>query len=235
MRGFIVMAMFVASLAHGATHEYGEVRDLAVDAKGLSEFVIDAGAGSMTVTGVPGADDITVTATIRIESRNEEKAREIIEKRMRLTLERDGDTAKLRSELNGDWGWSEGGTIDLDVRMPAEMALKVDDGSGSIVISDVVGAVDVDDGSGSLEITTSGAVRVDDGSGSITIRAANGDVYVNDGSGTINISGVSGSVTVDDGSGSITVDDVESDFIVEGDGSGSVNYTNVRGSVELDD
>ena len=235
MRGIIVMAMFAVSLAHGASHEYTEVRDLSVDAQGLSEFVIDAGAGSMSVTGVEGADGIAVTATIRIESRNDDKAREIIEERVRLTLERKGDTAKLRSELNGDWSWGANGAIDLDVRMPAGLALTVDDGSGSIVITDVRADINVDDGSGSLEISNAGAVSVDDGSGSVKIRAASGDVYVNDGSGTIDISGVAGSVTVDDGSGSITVDDVESDFIVEGDGSGSVTYTNVRGTVELDD
>ena len=177
----------------------------------------------------------SLPATIRIDSRNEDKAREIIEKRVRLTLERNGDRAKLRSDLDSDWSWGGDGAIDLEVRMPSGVALSVDDGSGSTVIQDVRADIHVDDGSGSLEISNSGAVHVDDGSGSVTIRAASGDVYVNDGSGTIDIAGVAGRVTVDDGSGSITVDDVASDFIVEDDGSGSVSYTNVRGTVQLDD
>jgi hypothetical protein len=104
MRGLIVMAMFVASLAYGAAYDYSEVRDLAIDANGVTEFEIDAGAGSLSVTGVDGATDITVVATIRVESRDEEKARSIVEKRLRLTLERDGDRAELRSELDSGWG-----------------------------------------------------------------------------------------------------------------------------------
>lgn len=235
MRGLIVMAMFVASLAYGAAYDYSEVRDLAIDANGVTEFEIDAGAGSLSVTGVDGATDITVVATIRVESRDEEKARSIVEKRLRLTLERDGDRAELRSELDSGWGWDGNAAIDLDVQMPAGVSLVVDDGSGSMVISGVAASVKVDDGSGSLEINDAGDIDIDDGSGSITITNASGDVYVNDGSGSIDISGVAGSVTLDDGSGSITVDDVAKDLIIEDDGSGSVSFSNVRGVVEQDD
>lgn len=235
MRGFIVMAMFAASLAYGASYDYREVRDLAVDANGLVEFEIDAGAGSLTVTGVDGATDITVVATIRVESRDEDKARKVIEEKLRLTLERDGDRAELRSELDSGWGWDVNAAVDLEVQMPAGVSLIIDDGSGSTVVTGVSASVTVDDGSGSLEISDVGTVDVDDGSGSIKITNSSGDVSVNDGSGSIVIRGVAGSVTVDDGSGSIKVDDVAEDLIIEGDGSGSVSFTNVRGVVEQDD
>jgi hypothetical protein len=235
MRGLIVMGMFAASLAHGAAYDYSEVRDLAVDASGLTELEIDAGAGSLSVTGVDGATDITVVATIRVESRDEDKARSTIEKRLRLTLGRDGDRARLRSEFDSGWGWDDNAAVDLDVHMPVGVSLVIDDGSGSTVITGVKASVKVDDGSGSLEISEAGDIDVDDGSGSITIRNSTGDVYVNDGSGSIEISGVAGTVTVDDGSGSINVDDVGEDLIIEDDGSGSVSFSNVRGVVEQDD
>ena len=235
MRGLIVMAMFAASLAYGASYDYSEVRDLAVDAKGLTEFEIDAGAGSLSITGVDGATDITVVATIKVESRDEDKARSIVEKRLRLTLERDGDRAELRSELDSGWGWDGNAAVDLEVQMPAGVALTIDDGSGSVVISGVTASVKVDDGSGSLEISDAGDIDIDDGSGSITITNSSGDVYVNDGSGSIDIRGVAGSVTLDDGSGSIKVDDVGEVLIIEVDGSGSVSFSNVRGVVEQDD
>ena len=50
MRGFIVMAMFVVSLSHAGSHEYSEVRNLDLEAAGLSEIFIDAGAGNGDVT-----------------------------------------------------------------------------------------------------------------------------------------------------------------------------------------
>jgi len=235
MRGFIVMAMFAASLAQAGSKQYSEVRDLELAAEGLSELFIDAGAGELIVTGVEGAGDIRVTATITVDDGDAENTRKYLEKRLRLTLERDGDRGVLISNFRNNWTWSSGGTIDLDVRVPAGLDLRVDDGSGAIRISDVVASVKVDDGSGPMEISNTGPVDIDDGSGSITIRGAAGDVYINDGSGSISITSVSGSVRIDDGSGSIDVDDVEKDLILDDIGSGAVTYTNVRGVVEQDD
>ena len=224
--------MFVVSLAYGAKQDYEEVRDLAIDADGLSEFVIDAGAGSLSVVGVDGAADIAVTATIRVEGRDEEAARKLIQKRLRLTLDREGGQARLVSDIDGGWGWDGNAVIDLDVQMPAGVTLVVDDGSGRAIISGVRGDITIDDGSGSIDLSNVGSVRIDDGSGSITVVDSAGDVYVEDGSGSIEIRNVAGSVTIDDGSGSITVDNVERNLVIEDDGSGSVNFTNVRGEVE---
>jgi len=228
------MAMFAASLAQAESGNYTEVRDLTLQSAGLTEFVIDAGSGSLVVTGVDGVAEIMVTATIIIEDTNEKDALKLIEKRLDLQLERDGDRAELKSGFNSSWHWDGNAAIDLDVRMPAGIALNVDDGSGSTTISGVMGDVLVDDGSGSIHVTNAGSVTVDDGSGSITVSAASGDVHIIDGSGTIEIQGVGGSVRIEDGSGHIRVEDVEKDLIIEDDGSGGVTFSNVRGSVEQD-
>jgi hypothetical protein len=252
MRGFIVMAMFVVSLSHAGPHNYSEVRNLELDASGLSDVFIDAGAGALVVNGVEGSNEIVVVATIIVDTEDEDDARKLIEDRLRLELERDGDRAKLKAGFRSGWGWGSDAAIDLDVRMPAQLALVIDDGSGAIKVHDIAGAVriddgsgpielgnsgdiDIDDGSGSIRLENTGAVRIDDGSGSITIVGAAGDVDVEDGSGTIDIKGVQGSVTVDDGSGDIEIDDVEHDLIIEEEGSGSLRYTNVRGAVQKPD
>lgn len=252
MRGFIVMAMFVVSLSHAGSHEYTEVRNLDLDATGLSEIFIDAGAGAMIVSGVEDSDAIVVVATIIVDTGNADEAVEVIEERLRLTLERDGDRAELKAVFDPGWDRDAAAAVDLEVRVPAQLALEIDDGSGPITVREVSGSVriddgsgpieiaksggvDIDDGSGSIRLEDTGAVKIDDGSGSITIVRAAGDVYVEDGSGTIDVRGVSGSVTVDDGSGDIEIDDVERDLIIEEDGSGSLRYTNVRGSVQHDD
>jgi phage baseplate assembly protein gpV len=249
MRGFIVMAMFVVSLSYAGSREYTEVRNLDLDASGLSVFSIDAGAGALAVNGVEGSKEIVVIATIRVDTDDPEDAAKFIEKRLRLGLERDGDRADLKAGFGSGWGWDVDAAVDLDVRMPANLALVIDDGSGAITINDIAstvkiddgsgpielansGDVDIDDGSGSIRLEKTGAVKIDDGSGSITIVEAAGDVYVEDGSGTIDIRGVRGSVTVDDGSGDIEIDDVEHDLIIEEEGSGSLRFTNVRGTVQ---
>ncbi len=56
MRSFIVMAMFAASLAHASWLNYEEVREFEIEAAGVSDFFIDAGAGSMKVNGDADVD-----------------------------------------------------------------------------------------------------------------------------------------------------------------------------------
>jgi hypothetical protein len=244
--------MLAASLTHAGSRGYTEERNLELDAAGLAKVFIDAGPGSLVVNGVEGSGEVVVVATIFVATDDEQKARSFIEKRVRLKLERDGDTAKLRAGFKSGWGQDDDAAIDLDVRMPAQLALRIDDGSGATTVSGVGGSVsiddgsgsidvaragdvDIDDGSGSIRLENTGGVKIDDGSGSITIIRAGGDVYVEDGSGTIDIQGVMGSVTIDDGSGDIEIDDVERDLIIEEEGSGSLRFTNVRGAVQQDD
>ena len=252
MRGFVVMAMFAVSFSYAGSHNYSETRNLELDASGLSELFVDAGAGAVVVNGIEDGDEIVVVATIIVGDGDEDEARELIEKRLRLELERDGDRAELKSDFGSGWGQNADALIDLEVSMPAGLMLSIDDGSGSITVQNVAGMVMVDDGSGSIDMANTGdveiddgsgsitlenvgAVEIDDGSGSISITGAAGDVYVEDGSGPIDIRGVQGGVTVDDGSGDIEVDDVELDLVIEEAGSGSLRYTNVRGSVEQPD
>lgn len=233
MRGFIVMAMFVASIARADWSEYEEVRDLDLDASGISEFSIIAGAGSMSVTGVDGLGQITVKATIVVPDEDEDDALRIIEKNMTLSLEKKGSQARLKAEFKeGLINWGSSGYIKLEVRVPQGMSVDIDDGSGSIDVIDVAGDVTIDDGSGSIEVRNVANLKIDDGSGSIDVVTASGDVFIEDGSGSISVKHVAGSVTVDDGSGGISVSDVENDLIIVDDGSGSLNHSDIRGSVD---
>lgn len=234
MRNKMILAVLAASLASPAWADYEEVRNLSLDTRGIDTLNIDAGAGSLEVTGVSGAGPIEVTATIQLAGRKESKARETIESDMVLTLEKDSDTARLKAYFDqGGWGWGDSPLINLQVRMPETMRLIVDDGSGSLVVRNVRGDIALDDGSGSLTmVDVGGNIEIDDGSGSILVEGVGGDISINDGSGSIKVSGVAGSVTIDDGSGSIDVNDVEKDLIIVDDGSGGLDFSNIRGKIE---
>lgn len=232
MRNVVVLLMFFASLAQAGFSDYQEVRDLTLDAAGIDELTIEAGAGSMDVVGVEGLDQIEVTAKITVENKGEKSALEFIEERMNLSLEGTADSALLVSNFsNGFLGIGPNASISLNVSVPQGMSLRIDDGAGSIDVSGTMANVVIDDGSGSIDVDSAGNVRIDDGSGSIDVITASGDVFVIDGSGSINISHVGGSVTIDDGSGGIRVADVENDLIIEDDGSGGLHYDDIRGSV----
>lgn len=235
MRGFIVLAMLTASLAHAGWSDYEETRELKLDASNMQQFSITAGAGSMDITGVEGARQIEVTATIGVPGASDKKAQELIAKRMTLTLEQDGDEGVLEAGFDdGFMGIGTDAYIALEIKVPEGLALRIDDGSGSLDVNDTKSDVVIDDGSGSIDVINVASVRIEDGSGSIDIEDSAGDVSIVDGSGSISVRHVGGSVTVDDGSGSIRVSDVENDLIIIEDGSGSLNFKDIRGAVDAD-
>jgi len=236
MRGFIVLAMFTASLAHaGWTKDYEEVRNMDLPADGLSQLTITAGAGSMVVTGVAGLDKIAAKATIVVPGEDKDDAVRIIEKKIRLSLEKNAGEAELKAFFKSVFHFfGSSPYIVLDVKVPRGMAVNIDDGSGSIKIDAVAGDISIDDGSGSINIRNVAEVTIDDGSGSIEIANATGDVSIVDGSGSINVKHVAGSVTVDDGSGSINVSDIDSDLVIVEAGSGGLTYSEIRGVVDAE-
>lgn len=235
MRSLLVMAMFTVSLAHAGWSDYEEVRDLHLDADGISQLRINAGAGSMDVTGVAGLDEINVRATIVVPNEDEDDAVRVIEKRIRLSLKKSAGVAELEAWFkSGLMSFGSSPYIVLEVSVPQGMAVNIDDGSGSIDIVDLAGDITIDDGSGSIDIRNVAHVRIDDGSGSIDVVNAAGNVSIVDGSGSISVEHVQGSVTIDDGSGSIEVSDIDSDLIIVDDGSGSLRFSDIRGTVDAD-
>ena len=235
MRSLIVMAMFTVSLAHAGWTDYQEIRDLELNAKGISQLKINAGAGSMDVTGVAGLDKITVKATIVVPNKDEDDAGRVMEKKMRLSLEEKSGQAELEAWFkSGLMSFGSSPYIVLEVNVPQGMAVNIDDGSGSIDVVDLAGDLTIDDGSGSIDIRNVAHVRIDDGSGSIDLVNVNGDVWITDGSGSISVKHVQGSVTIDDGSGSIKVTDIDSDLIIVVDGSGGLRFSDIRGTIDAD-
>ena len=192
MKGFVVMAMFLASFAHAAWNNYTEVRDLELDAADVEQIDIDAGAGSMSVKGVDGLNKILVKATIEVPDADEDEAIKFIDKKMRLTLDKRGARAQLQAFFEqGFFGGS------IDVRGAA--SLFIDDGSGSIDVKMIGGDVSITDGSGGIKVhEVAGSVTIDDGSGSISVSDVEQDlIIVEDGSGGVSISNVGGTVEQD--------------------------------------
>ena len=108
MRALLFVALFAAALTHAAWNDYIEVRDLRIDAGSLETLVIETGAGPLTVRGDRGIDDIVVEATITAANKDEDKARELIESDLRLSLDRDGNAAVLIGRFDrGSWRWGD--------------------------------------------------------------------------------------------------------------------------------
>lgn len=234
---------------------YRDEKNLSLNSDGIEVLKIDCGAGFLKIKGIDGLESIDVEANIVIRGIDNDDIDSFIEDKITLTLEKRGSKAVLISKIKSFFGFSffkkKEARIDLNVRIPKTMMLSVEDGSGSITVSDLSANIEVEDGSGSIEIDNiEGNLKIDDGSGSIMVTQVVGDVKIednsgeieveriggnldiDDGSGSIDIYKVGGSVTVDDGSGGIFIDGVEKDVFIKDAGSGSLKIKNVKGRVK---
>jgi hypothetical protein len=221
--------------------DYKETRTLTLNTQNLSEFKVDAGAGSLSIKGAADTNTITVKATIRLNTSSEDKAKRFLADYLDLRLDKRGSKALLVSDFDDGWSISSwiGGNmnsrIDIELTMPDGMKLDVDDGSGNIEIRDLTNHVEIDDGSGSMELERiGGGLKIDDGSGNINIQAVQGNVRIDDGSGNVNLETISGNVVIDDGSGSITIEDVTGSVEID-DGSGNIRVDHVSENVNIVD
>ncbi len=188
-------------------------------------LAIVASAGELEVVGDESADVVSVSA--RVCASRESWAEEA-----GIAMSSDGDARVevLMPDTSGS-GWGNNYvTVDLVVRVPADLALDVKDSSGDVEMRGV-GAVTIKDSSGDIEISNADSVVVQDSSGDIELEEIAGDVTVaQDSSGDIRGRTVGGSVLVArDSSGDIRFRDVTNDFLVERDSSGDVVAQGIGG------
>lgn len=234
MKKALVLASLIM-LACGSLAAFETTKNLSLPAAGLKALEIEAGAGSLTVSGREDQVAIEVKAEIVARGVGDKEMEDYLKDRIELILEKRGDSAVLVSRVRekfGLFGLNDNTVIHLTVSVPKALALDIDDGSGSMVVEDLAASLKIEDGSGSIRIDRiGGSVTVDDGSGGIEISEVGGDVTIDDGSGEIRVRRIGGAVTVDDGSGSIDIEDVGKDVRLISTGSGGVDVSNVKGQV----
>lgn len=210
--------------------EHSAERNLDIDARAIDTLALSARAGELEIRGEPGLEQIVVRG--RACASDAERLADI-----RLTERRDGATAVVAVEMpeqDGGWFGNAYQRLDLEIVVPARLALDVADTSGDAGIRGVNRAT-VKDSSGDLEIEDiAGQLLLTDSSGDIDVRGA-GEVRVaNDSSGDIDIADVSGSVAIDnDSSGDLIVRDVQGDARVDGDSSGDIRFADIGGSATV--
>ena len=212
-----------------------ESRDFSeeLELDGIIEISVDAGAGKLIVIGERGLTTAQVEA--RACASDEDDLEDIS-----LKMSKRGSTLAMRTKIpkaSTNFMGSGYTRLDLEVRVPAGYPVKNSDTSGSMIVRGVA-SVEIEDGSGSIQIMdVPGAVEItDDGSGSITVMNAGSVRIGEDGSGSITATQIMNDVYVGrDGSGSISAKDVGGSFTVVSDSGGSIRHRNVAGIVEIDD
>ena len=257
MQAFLATSLLLVAIATPAiAQDYDECRHEAqrsatLDVGSARRLLVEAGSGSLKIVGKPGVSNITVRGRACASSAQRLE-------RITLRTRRSGADAIVEAnidrnnERNDRWNSDDGyGRLDVEMEVPASMALEIHDGSGSMDVSnvgaiviedgsgDIVadnlnGDVDIEDGSGSIRLVdVAGRVDINDGSGTISLRNIGGLIDIDDSSGEINIRSARNSVRISDSSGGIDVVDVDGDFVVSDDSSGGIDYDNVKGRVDI--
>jgi DUF4097 and DUF4098 domain-containing protein YvlB len=227
---FLVLFVFCLSMAIS----FEKTERMSLSADGIDKLVIDCGSGFLYVTGEDSLRSIEVEAEIIVKGKSEKDIESYVKDNVKLELKKQGSEAVLTSMFKQPFPRINFRTrvINLTVRVPKNLGLEIDDGSGEVKIEHIDGNLRIDDGSGEITVRDIlGDVNIDDGSGTIDVEDVAGNLEIDDGSGTIKINDVRKNVKVSDGSGSIYIDGVVGDVTIREDGSGSVKIKNVSGSV----
>lgn len=201
--------------------------DLATD--GVNTLVVQAAAGELTIRGESGQTQVQVRGTACAGT-------EAALAEIKLVQRREGDRLIVAVEIPetaGGW-FDDQRSLDLELRVPARLALDVADSSGDTTIEGVA-ALQVQDSSGDLRIERiAGEVSVTDSSGDLDLREIGALHIPSDSSGDITAVGVRGDAVIDtDSSGSVTLREVSGDARVGVDSSGDLRFADIGGGVSV--
>jgi hypothetical protein len=246
----IVLGLASAS-ASAASCKHRADRAAELDAGGVTTVEIYALAGDLQVTG---GDRATISATGDACVSKKGMLDEID-----ITIRRTEDRVKILAEMpdtseeTGDRWSRQYAVMDLEIQLPAGVAVVISDSSGELEVANLA-AAEISDSSGGIEIRdiagpvliprdSSGDINMErvgdvtiqvDSSGEIDIREAASVTIANDTSGDIIIRNVQGSVLIgNDSSGTISARNVGGDLIVENDTSGGIRYDRIAGHVSV--
>lgn len=246
-----ICLFLAASLLSPVTWAYTTVKNASLDADGIRTLAIRTYSGPLVISGTE-SDRIEVEVVIDFEDDwDAGDAETALADGLVLELERRGGRAELNSWVGdyneGDFSFFTWGLIDLfrsgkprpfshlEVRLPRNIDLEINDYRGEVIISSVTGDIELRTGAGPVEITgLAGDLLLEDGSGDIRIDEVTGNVEVRDGSGNIDIARIGGRLTIHDGSGNIEVRTV-GDLLDIRDGSGNVRVADLKRNSEIYD
>lgn len=228
----LLPALFLSCAVQAWDCEHRREIEKSLDVADSRALDVIAGAGDLEIAGRDGLDEVRVKATICASDEDWVRDTDV-------ELEA-GEVATVAVRMaNGNGGSSWFGNdylvVDLEIEVPAGLALAVKDSSGDVSIVGT-GPVSVRDSSGDIELERiTGDVLLADSSGDIELRDIDGSVEVEqDSSGDMEGRDIRGGVlVVRDSSGDIRFEDVRDDFVVERDSSGDIVARNVGGDFRV--
>jgi hypothetical protein len=162
---------------------------------GTPSLVVRSSNGAVTVRGVPGQEDVQVTATLRSRGQTLDEADERISRIvLHMTQEADRITLSyIASEQDADVRKYSG--VEFSLTVPAEADATIDTSNGAVAVSGVTGILKVD--------TSNGQIAVDHFTGELQAETSNGQIIVSSGEAALRLVTSNGAILMSDLSASV--------------------------------
>ena len=120
---------------------FEKTEQMSLSADGIDKLVVDCGSGFLYVTGEDSLRSIEVEAEIIVKGKSERDIEDYVKSYVKLELKKQGSKAVLVSLFKNQFPNINFRTrvINLTVRVPKNMDVEVDDGSGEVKIGQIDG------------------------------------------------------------------------------------------------
>ncbi len=183
--GFILSILFLLAIAAQPLIAKAKAEDRfhqVIDVSGLEEVALETVNGSIEVTGCDG-DQVTLDATLKVEGRNEEKCRELLEK-IKIEIEKKNKTLEIDYDAKSKRGYSI--MVSYTLLAPSRMKIDAETVNGSIDLKKINGGVDAETINGGIHCveikgrasaeTINGGIEFENSTGEIHAEAINGGI-----------------------------------------------------------
>jgi DUF4097 and DUF4098 domain-containing protein YvlB len=179
-------------------------------------FVLDADAGSVTITGTKESGaKITITSN-----------RDDLESLFHFTFEDGPGTARVTARKTFHERWMRNLNLHFEISVPTSTGLEVRTGGGSVKVYSIKGDSQLKTSGGSLEVSDlAGQLQGETSGGHILLREVTGNVRVETSGGGMDVESLSGSFNGSTSGGPIHISRVE----------GDVDASTSGGSIHIDD
>jgi hypothetical protein len=238
----VAMAAVAVLAAAVCAEERTETFEKRIPLERAKAIVVKNARGDIRIVGDKKAGEIFCAYVKEVRGRKREDVERIFNA-LSLEVERSGDTIVIEAvypkRSEGEWGLLSlitqryaSMSIEMDMTVPAGVAVAVTTGSGDVDLSEIDGVVEVATASGDVEVSrVGGDIEIQVASGGIDAADIAGAAELATASGDVSARRIGKSAVVRSASGDIEVADVKGDLVIAGT-SGDVEVENV-GSLEF--
>jgi len=167
----LISALVMALSATTVMAEDVKVLEKVIDAKSFTKLVLDVPVGEINVKASKGSD---ISLVIELEPDEDWLGRSSDLSDAQISISDDGSTLKLKVDLEDDDDVEQSWTV----MMPADMAISLNLGVGSVEIDDLTSDIKVDVGVGEVDVAVNtslyDSIKLDAGVGDTSIKGGKG-------------------------------------------------------------